>query len=98
VKVNNYGNIKDVMKAYQTRKNEGTSRKDAPVKGGEDTLELSVQAREIQEVKSALKDMPEIREEKVQQLKREIAGGTYRADARKIAEGIIEERLLDKHI
>jgi len=86
------------MKAYQSRKNEGASRKDAPAKDGEDTLELSVQAREMQEVRSALKDIAEVREEKVQQIKREIASGTYRADARKIAEGIIEERLLDKHI
>lgn len=98
MKVNNYGNIHEVMKAYLTGKNEGASRKDAPAKGGEDTLELSVQAREMQEVKSALKDMPEVREEKVQQIKREIASGTYRADAGKIAEGIFEERLLDKHI
>ncbi|MCL5935786.1 MAG: flagellar biosynthesis anti-sigma factor FlgM [Firmicutes bacterium] len=42
--------------------------------------------------------MPEVREEKVQQIKREIASGTYRADAGKIAEGIIEDRLLDKHV
>lgn len=96
MKVNNYGNIQDVMKAYLTRKNEGASRKDAPAKGGEDTLELSAQAREMREVKSALKEMPEIREDKVEQIKREIASGAYRVDAGKIAEGIIEERLLDK--
>lgn len=98
MKINNYGNIQEVMKAYLSRKNDSASRKEAPAKGGEDTLELSVQAREIQEVKSALSDIPEVREEKVQQLKNEIASGAYRADAGKIAEGIIEDRLLDKHI
>lgn len=86
------------MKAYQSRKKEGASSSAGTAKSGGDTLEISVQGREIQEVKSALKDIDDVRREKVENIKKEIASGTYKADARKIAEGIIEERLLDKHI
>jgi negative regulator of flagellin synthesis FlgM len=90
--------MQEVMKAYLSRKKEGVSPGKPPVKNGGDTLELSVQAREIQDVKTALKDIGDVREEKVEQIKSRIASGTYRADAGKIADGIIEERLLDKHV
>ncbi|MHB8917498.1 MAG: flagellar biosynthesis anti-sigma factor FlgM, partial [Desulfocucumaceae bacterium] len=63
---------------------------------GEDTLELSVQAREMQEIQAGLRETKDVRDEKVDRIKKEIEAGTYRMDARKIAEGIIKERLLDK--
>ncbi|MFZ5644519.1 MAG: flagellar biosynthesis anti-sigma factor FlgM [Bacillota bacterium] len=99
MKVNNYGNIQEIMKAYINRKKDSPgTRRDAPVSGSGDTLEISAQARELQEAKAALKDVREVREEKVEELKRQIASGAYKADAGKIAEGIVRERLLDKHI
>ena len=63
-----------------------------------DTLELSVQAREVQDFRVALRDIGEVRQDKVEQLKKEVQGGTYRADARRIAEGIIQDRLLDRQV
>jgi len=97
VKISNYGSIPDITKAYASqRKDRPSTKQDCPVTGGEDTLELSVQAREIQDIKAALKDVSEIRDEKVERVKKEIREGTYQMDIRKIAEGLIKERLLDK--
>jgi negative regulator of flagellin synthesis FlgM len=97
VKIISYGSIPDITKAYSSqRKDRPSTKQDVPATGGEDTLELSVQAREMQDVKAALKDVREVREEKVEQIKKELREGTYRLDAKKIAEGMIQERLLDK--
>ncbi|MFZ5647475.1 MAG: flagellar biosynthesis anti-sigma factor FlgM [Bacillota bacterium] len=99
MKINNYGSIPDIMKAYNSqRKDRANSGKDAPVAGEKDTLELSEQARELQEIKSGLKDLSDVREEKVERLKREISSGSYRVDAGKIAEEMMRERLLDKQV
>lgn len=97
MKIHNYGSIPDITKAYSSqRKNRPSDKFDVPASGKGDTLELSIQAREMQEVKAALKDVKEVREEKVERIKKEIREGTYRIDAGKIADGILKERLLDK--
>ncbi|MCL5056550.1 MAG: flagellar biosynthesis anti-sigma factor FlgM [Actinobacteria bacterium] len=97
MKINSYGSIPDITKAYSSqRKDRPSAKQDVPITGGEDTLELSVQAREMQDVKAALKDVREVREEKVEQIKKEIRDGAYRVNAGKIAERMIQERLLDK--
>ncbi|MFZ5632110.1 MAG: flagellar biosynthesis anti-sigma factor FlgM [Bacillota bacterium] len=99
MKINGYLNIQEIMKAYASQK------RNRPVPGEkvsaaerEDTLELSVQAKELKEIQAGLKDVKEVRGDKVDRIKKEIEDGTYRADARKIAEGIISERLLDKQV
>lgn len=99
MKINNYGSIPDIMKAYNSqRKDRADSRKDTPVDAGKDALELSDRARELQEIKNGLKNLSEVREEKVEQLKRWIKSGTYSVDAGKIAGEMIGERLLDKQV
>lgn len=97
MKINNYGSIQDVMKLYNSqRKDRSGSSKDSSVNAGKDAIELSDRARELQEIKNGLKNLSEVREEKVEQLKRGIKSGTYRVDAGKIAGEMIRERLLDK--
>lgn len=98
MKINGYGAIADIdkIKAYNSQKKQQSGRGREPAAAREDTLELSAQAREIQEIQSGLKDMKEVREEVVGRIKKEIEAGAYRVDAGKVAEGIIKERLLDK--
>ncbi|MCL6478372.1 MAG: flagellar biosynthesis anti-sigma factor FlgM [Peptococcaceae bacterium] len=97
MKINGYPNIQEIMKAYasQKRKQPAPGEKVSPA-GREDTLDLSVQAMEMKEVRASLKDVREVREETVDRIKKEIGDGTYKADAWKIAQGIISERLLDR--
>ena len=63
-----------------------------------DTVVISDAAKRIQEVRSQLDAVPDVDEEKVAQLKKEIEDGTYEINADKIAgkmisEGLINERL-----
>lgn len=51
----------------------------------EDRVHLSNQARDIQRAARSLKEMPEVREDKVAEIQARIETGTYRVDARDIA-------------
>jgi negative regulator of flagellin synthesis FlgM len=68
--------------------------------GGElpdsDRLELSVRSREISHLNDLIQSTPDVREEKVEQIRRELEGGTYNVKAEKIAEKIVGGNLLDE--
>ena len=60
-----------------------------------DTVVISDAAKRIQEVRTQLDEIPDVREDKVAQLKNEIENGTYRIDAEKIAGKMIKEGLIN---
>jgi negative regulator of flagellin synthesis FlgM len=71
------------------------------LKGGEehpdsDRLDLSVRSREISHLNDLIQSTPDIRQDKVDQIRRELEGGTYSVKAEKIAEKIIGGNLLDE--
>ncbi|MBI4632654.1 MAG: flagellar biosynthesis anti-sigma factor FlgM [Deltaproteobacteria bacterium] len=61
----------------------------------EEKVDLSTKARDIQQIKSALAKLPEIREEKVLDLKEAIEARTYNVSGEKIAGKMVGESLLD---
>ncbi len=68
--------------------------------GGEqsdsDRLELSVRSREISHLDELIRSTPDVRESRVEQVRRELESGTYNVKAEKIAEKIIGGNLLDE--
>jgi negative regulator of flagellin synthesis FlgM len=64
-----------------------------PVAKG-DRVELSAQARELQAAREAIAKMDSVDHEKIARIKAQIAAGTYKVDAAKIASKMIEESLL----
>lgn len=60
-----------------------------------DTVNISEAAKEIQEVRQQLDEIPDVRTEKVQQLKKEIENGTYEINSEKIAEKMLRESLFN---
>jgi negative regulator of flagellin synthesis FlgM len=60
---------------------------------GEDSVELSQNARELQKARQALQDVPDIRQDKVAALKLQIESGAYELRADKIAANMIKESL-----
>ncbi|MBN1571493.1 MAG: flagellar biosynthesis anti-sigma factor FlgM [Acidobacteria bacterium] len=72
------------------------------VKGGgeahpdSDRLELSARGQEISHLNDLIQSTPDVREEKVAQVRRELESGTYNVKAEKIAEKIIGGNLLDE--
>ena len=57
---------------------------------------LSREAKELQEYRARLRELNDVREKLVEELREKVEAGTYRPDARRIARGIIEEHRLDR--
>jgi negative regulator of flagellin synthesis FlgM len=60
-----------------------------------DTVVLSDTAKKVQEAQNQLAEIPDIREDKVAELKEQIENGTYNIDEEKIAGKIIKDALLN---
>ena len=61
-----------------------------------DKVVLSPKAREIQEAKKILDSLPDIREDKVVHLKKQIENGTYQIEGEEIAVKMLKESLVDE--
>jgi negative regulator of flagellin synthesis FlgM len=61
----------------------------------EDNVELSQSARDVQYANDMIKTIPDVREDKVAQLKSAIENGTYRIDSEKIAEKMLNESIIN---
>jgi negative regulator of flagellin synthesis FlgM len=76
-------------------RNEG----DKPVSGGSavaaERVDLSDKAKEFQRIRKILDKVPDVREEKVQELKERIQSGNYAVDAGKVAAKMVSESLID---
>lgn len=96
MKINGPGGIGPI-KAYtsQIKKDKAGSKE----KAGEsqtDRLEISKEAMEVKSYRSALDNIPAVREDLVTALKQSIDEGSYQPDSEKIAAGILKEKLLDR--
>lgn len=60
--------------------------------GPADQLELSGRAEEIRAARAALADTPEVRAQRVAELRARVEAGTYRVDPEKVAERILNPR------
>jgi negative regulator of flagellin synthesis FlgM len=58
-------------------------------------VNLSSKAKHIQQIKQIVDQTPEIREEKVMDLKNQIESGSYTVNSEKIAEKMVGESLID---
>ncbi len=61
-----------------------------------DRLELSLRPREIAHLNELIQSVPDVREQKIEQIRRALENGTYNVKAEKIAEKIIGGNLLDE--
>ena len=62
----------------------------------EDKVVLSAEVKRIQEAKILLDSVPDIREEKVAQIKAQIENGTYQVEEKKLAQKMMKESLLNE--
>jgi negative regulator of flagellin synthesis FlgM len=56
-----------------------------------DTVDISSRSKEIADIMSAVNQLPDVREGKVQKIKQSVDAGTYTVDPRKVAEKILKE-------
>jgi negative regulator of flagellin synthesis FlgM len=58
-----------------------------------DQLELSTAARALQNAERAAREAPDVREDRVNELRQAVQNGTYQVDAQVIAERILDQGL-----
>ena len=61
----------------------------------EEKVNLSTKARDIQQLQDAVNQLPDVREDKVRELKDRVDRGAYDVNGQKIAEKMVSESLLD---
>ena len=83
--------LNQVRQQQQNTVSQQQAKGDQAIGTGSDKVQLSDRAREIQQAASALKAMPDVREEKVQQVKMDIDKGTYQVSGPKAAQGMLRE-------
>ena len=89
--IRNYANnIQD------NRKTDSSAKQGSSQAVKEDKVVLSPKAKEVQEATKLIKELPDIREEKVAKLKEQVDQGTYRIDGKKIAFKMLKESILDE--
>lgn len=83
-----------LLKISDNRAAESHPKDSSPARG-RDRVSLSPQARELLEAQKALAAIPDVRTDKVEEIKARIADGTYRIDSDQIAAKMIREALPD---
>ncbi|MFW5648202.1 MAG: flagellar biosynthesis anti-sigma factor FlgM [Candidatus Alkaliphilus sp. MAG34] len=97
MKIFNNSNINKIIQVYgraKTKKVDSVENVEVP----KDELQLSSKAKEYQIAMKAFKNLPEIREDLVKELKDKIEQGTYNVTGEEIADKIIESAIIDKKI
>jgi len=84
MKITNQMNIQNVLKTYgkSVKKTETPDK----VVQSSDKVEISSAARDIQVARKALTDLPEVRTEKLDELKQLMASGNYKPSAEDIVD------------
>ncbi len=87
-----------IKNAQGSGKTEKICEKPKDTSGPEDKVELSDRANELKQAIRAVKAMPEIRQEKVEQIQNQLSQGTYKVEGQKIAINMISESLVNSGI
>src|SRR5688572_14608329 len=80
-----------------TKKKKGSSAsriskgKAAPSSSNDSVADASADATLMQKAGEIMKTVPDVREKKVQDLKKKIKDGTYKVDAKKVADRLVDE-------
>jgi negative regulator of flagellin synthesis FlgM len=89
--------VRGILETYFSKTQKASSAK--PVLGPahkQDRVTLSPRAREIDLALRTIAQQPELREEKVAELRQQIASGDFRVSAEKVADEILSEARLGK--
>ncbi|TSA56180.1 MAG: flagellar biosynthesis anti-sigma factor FlgM [Planctomycetaceae bacterium] len=91
----------DIVRMYQingktnTESDKPVNSANASTMAPEEKVSLSSKVQDVQKIKEAVQELPDIREEKVETLKNQIKQGTYDINAEEIAQKMVGESLLD---
>jgi negative regulator of flagellin synthesis FlgM len=84
------GDISKITGVYGSQKNRGRVERTGAAASKKDVLSISSEAKDFQAVFRALKDVPDIRAEKVRSLETSIDNGSYNVKGRDVADKIVK--------
>lgn len=87
-------NIHQAHSNPSVEKNQKSGEAEARTASG-DRVEFSARSREMQKIYEVLRAAPDVRSDKVSEIRKQIEEGRYRVDSDTLAEKIIKESLLD---
>ncbi len=64
---------------------------DAKKTGAKDRVDLSGRAREVEDLKAEIQNIPDVRKDRVEAVRKSVESGNYRIDPGKIAGKLLEE-------
>ncbi|MCG8502601.1 MAG: flagellar biosynthesis anti-sigma factor FlgM [Firmicutes bacterium] len=91
------GNFSKIISIYNKNKKVVNTDETKGIKGKKDVVSLSRQARDHQSALKAVRQCPDVREERVKALERKLAGGTYNVTGEDVADKLIN-KFIDKKI
>ncbi|HEX2924831.1 MAG TPA: flagellar biosynthesis anti-sigma factor FlgM [Ruminiclostridium sp.] len=80
------GDVYNVSKVYNTQNHVGAVNQVNSVKSRTDVISISDNAKDYQVVSKALKDVPDVRQEKIDEFKEVYQSGTYNVSGEEIVE------------
>ncbi len=82
--------IKNITNAYKSNRLTKASQI-SKIKKEKDSLDISDLAKELQIAKKAVKNAPDIRQDKVDDIKKRIQSGNYNVSAKEVADKMMEQ-------
>lgn len=92
-----WGEIPKILGVYDKTKNVSKVEKSDVVSGKKDDISISGSGRDFQSVMKALKDVPDVRQDLINNLSEKYESGSYDVNASNIANNIVS-KLLDKKV
>ena len=86
--INSFENVKDTQKKAEVKKQTAGLAGSSP-----DRISISDNAKDVSMITKAVKSSPEIREDKVSALKKQIDSGTYDVTGEMVAEKIVSNAI-----
>lgn len=78
-----------IAQLYQTTQTKTTAGKALKSETLTDALQLSQTGKDMQVAKQAVKDAPDVREDKINQIKAQLASGTYSVTGKELADKLV---------
>lgn len=83
------GDLSKITGVYGTQKSVGKVEKTGPVSAKKDVLSISNEAKDFQTVYKALRDVPDIRQSRVDDILGNMNSGNYNVSGRDVADRVI---------
>jgi negative regulator of flagellin synthesis FlgM len=84
------GDISKITGVYGAQKNRGRVERTGTVASKKDVLSISTEAKDFQTVYRALREVPDIRGDKVSSIETSIGNGSYNVSGRDVADKVIK--------